>query len=92
MTSPVSVEAGSDAVVSFWQNANLVWPTVSGALQILVQTSSAPVNVGGTLNILPRAPIGLQVLLPGETVAPNTLTGKTGTPTLSAGSPATVVI
>jgi hypothetical protein len=92
VTSPVSVEAGSDAVVSFWQNANLVWPTVSGALQILVQTSSAPVNVGGTLNVLPRAPIGLQVLLPGETVAPNTLTGKTGTPTLSAGSPATVVI
>ncbi|NDE76650.1 MAG: hypothetical protein EB039_11405, partial [Proteobacteria bacterium] len=92
VTSPVSVEAGSDAVVSFWQNANLVWPTVSGALQILVQTSSAPVNVGGTLNVLPRAPIGLQVLLPGETVAPNTLTGKTGIPTLSAGSPATVVI
>ncbi|NDG99097.1 MAG: hypothetical protein EBY11_14320, partial [Proteobacteria bacterium] len=55
VTSPVSVEAGSDAVVSFWQNANLVWPTVSGALQILVQTSSAPVNVGGTLNVLPRA-------------------------------------
>ena len=92
VTSPVTVEAGSDAVVSFWQNANLVWPTVSGTHQILVQTSSAPVNVGGTLTVTPRAPIGLQVLLPGETVAPNTQTGKTGTPALSAGSPATVVI
>ncbi len=92
VTTPVSVEAGSDAVVSFWQDANLVFPTVAGPVQILVQTSSAPVNVGGTLNVLSRAPIGLQVVLPGETVAPNTSTGKTGTPTLSAGSPATVVI
>ena len=64
-------------------------------------------DMGNTMAILPQAPLGpnanffrllkrvysqLQVLLPGETAAPNTPTGKTGTPILETNSMAFDVI
>ncbi len=59
---------------------------VSGVPPVTAGTSAAvSVNAG--------AAVGLQVLLPGETAAPGTVSGKTGTPTaITAGASVTVTV
>jgi hypothetical protein len=47
----------------------------------LVSSNDLPVGNTAFLALVQRNYTQLQVLLPGETAAPNTLTGKTGTPT-----------
>ncbi len=66
---------------------------LSGARQRLVASSSLPVGDSAFFRLAKRVFTKLQILLPGETAAPNTLTGKTGTPTAqTVGVPFDVVV
>jgi hypothetical protein len=53
----------------------------SGGFQQLVDKSELPAGGIAFFNLVHRTATQLQVLLPGETNAPGTATGKTGTPT-----------
>jgi hypothetical protein len=55
--------------------------TYSGGFQQLVDKTELPAGGTGFFNLIHRTATQLQVLLPGETNAPGTATGKTGTPT-----------
>jgi hypothetical protein len=61
------------------------WLVVNGNHQVPVTKSGLQAQLGETdvafFRLVKRVFTKLQVLLPGETAAPNTLTGKTGTPT-----------
>ena len=75
---------------------NVPWGTVSGNIfqngaqhWIKISKSSLPGASQGFFGLLIRVPYQLQVLLPGETNAPNTLTGKIGTPIAQSASATT---
>ena len=53
----------------------------NGSRQALIPLTSLVGTNQGYFRLIERIPYQLQVLLPGETNAPNTLTGKGGTPT-----------
>lgn len=55
-------------------------PFIGSRAQLIAQ-SDLPAGGTAFFRLVKRAFTKLQVLLPGETAAPNTLTGKTGTPT-----------
>jgi hypothetical protein len=77
-----------------WTDPGL--PTIgplSGTRRILVPSSNVPGPKTGFYRMVQRTFTQLQVLLPGETNAPDTLTGKTGTPTAATpGESVTVTI
>jgi hypothetical protein len=62
------------------------WLLVNGTRRALIYQSGVHAALGGSetnaayFQLIKRAFTGLQVLLPGETPAPGTATGKTGTP------------
>jgi hypothetical protein len=58
----------------------------------LIPRSSLPAGNSGFFALIKRTYTQLQVLVPGETAAPNTLTGKTGTPILETNGMAFDVI
>ena len=55
--------------------------TMVGVRSQLLATNEIPAGPTAFFELVKRVPTQLQILLPGETNAPNTLTGKTGTPT-----------
>jgi len=63
-----------------WKESATVPVAYAGVVKSLVTTSSLPGADGGYFRMVKRVASQLQVLLPGETNAPNTLTGKDGTP------------
>jgi hypothetical protein len=59
----------------------------------LVSQASLPGAKSGFFSLIKRPYVQLQVLMPGETAAPNTPTGKTGTPTpQSVGLPFNITV
>ena len=56
-------------------------PILSGLFGQVVSSNELPVGNAAFFRLIKRSFNGLQVLLPGETAAPGTPTGKTGTPT-----------
>jgi hypothetical protein len=77
----------------------LAWTTLTGPKiamngirSQLIAASDLPVGNAAFLRLIKRTYTQLQVLLPGETAAPNTSTGKTGTPILETNSMAFDVI
>lgn len=61
--------------------------------RVLLRTSDLPGSATGYWRLVKRTYSKLQVLLPGETAAPGTATGKTGTPTAqTAGVPFDITV
>jgi hypothetical protein len=79
-----------------WNTPANVTPISQGGVRwALIPGESLPVGNSSFFALIKRSFTQLQVLLPGETNAPNTLTGKVGTPdlvTLSAGGVLNVTI
>jgi hypothetical protein len=57
----------------------------------LIPSSALPKGPNGFFSLVQRTPYQLQVLLPGETNAPNTVSGKIGTPIAQSASQQTMV-
>jgi len=75
------VMAGTNLVAGGWQELAVGAPiSVGGARQVLLTTENLPTSPSLFLALGKRIFTKLQVLLPGETAAPGTPTGKTGTP------------
>jgi hypothetical protein len=75
---------------SFAWTSPTIGPVIGmvGVGQQLVSTSELPIGNAAFFRLIKRNFTQLQILLPGETAAPNTPTGKTGTPTpVSWGDP-----
>lgn len=67
--------------------------SLSGSRKVLVTASDLPTDNQGYFRVVKRYFSKLQVLMPGESPAPGTLTGKTGTPTAQvAGVPFDVTV
>ncbi|HMP83747.1 MAG TPA: hypothetical protein PKA41_13700 [Verrucomicrobiota bacterium] len=66
---------------SFWQNVSGTPVQIGSLKRVLVDSSQLPGPDTGYWQMIKRQFTQLQVLLPGETNAPNTVTGKIGTPT-----------
>lgn len=64
-----------------WMDASFS-PTLQlgASSEVLLSTTNIPSPSGGFFGMVKRVPSKLQVLLPGESNAPDTLTGKAGTP------------
>ena len=78
-----SLEAGSNlADLSNWTSPS-IYPVIGlqGLNAQLVDSTEVPAGNAAFFNLIKRVFTQLQVLLPGETAAPGTPTGKTGTPT-----------
>jgi len=74
---------------------NVVFKGAGGAVALTCADYSAPPKIGtsNTFVVNPGPFAGLQVLMPGESAAGGTATGKTGTPTTqSAGNPFTITV
>ena len=74
---------------------NVVMKGAGGAVALTCADYSAPPKTGtsNTFVVTPGPFTGLQVILPGETAAGGTATGKTGTPTnQTAGTPFTITV
>jgi len=70
-----------------WNDLNVTRLQVNGQRWALLHNSDIPSGNAAFFRLIKRQFTQLQVLLPGETNAPNTLTGKIGTPTpVTAGS------
>ena len=82
--------------VSNWNALANVTPISQGGVRwTLIPSASLPVGPESYFALIKRTFSTLQVLLPGETNAPNTLTGKVGSPnpvSLGAGGTITVTI
>lgn len=69
------------AVTGPWSNAGLTNTyTGGGKVHVMVPSSALPAGNSTLFRLIKRPFVKLQVLLPGETAAPNTASGKTGTP------------
>jgi hypothetical protein len=66
---------------SSWSDINGLTILNNGTHQVLIPSSALQGVNQNYFRLIKRTANGLQVLLPGETAAPGTLTGKTGTPT-----------
>ena len=76
-----------------WVDSPLTVLTVNGERKVLVSKSDFPGSSEGYWRLIKRAFTQLQVLMPGETAAPGTPTGKTGTPSVqNVGVPFNVVV
>jgi len=67
-----------------WEDLNPVTIQNNGSRQALLPVSSLLDPRQGYFRLIQRVATQLQVLLPGETNAPNTVTGKGGTPAVEA--------
>jgi hypothetical protein len=63
-----------------WTSPTMTGYEVGGVHYDLFRTSDLPGSNSGYFHLIKRVATQLQVLLPGETNAPNTTTGKIGTP------------
>lgn len=70
----------SGAVTGPWADPTLLGFEGGGLHQSLVLKSDLPTGNAAFFRLVKRSFTKLQILLPGETSAPNTPTGKTGTP------------
>jgi len=78
----VLTDSGSLAADASWNNVSTyAFIPMFGVNQQLISTNDLPAGNAAFFQLVQRTFTQLQVLLPGETNAPNTLTGKTGTPT-----------
>lgn len=85
--------AGSSSPAGPWTDLNLPVTLVGSTRQVTVPASKLPSPNVGFFALKLRQATKLQLLLPGETAAPGTPTGKTGTPLpVYAGSDVNVVI
>jgi hypothetical protein len=66
---------------SSWADVSLPSVTLFPGKRTLIAQTNLPAGQAAFYHLLQRTYSQLQVLLPGETNAPNTITGKTGTPT-----------
>ncbi len=64
-----------------WTGSTLPGYEVGGAHYVLFRQGDLPGSEAGYFRMMKRSFTRLQVLMPGETAAPGTPTGKTGTPT-----------
>jgi len=65
-----------------WSELNLTNTSIIGATRVVpIPKSVLPSKAQSYFRMLKRVATKLQVLMPGETAAPGTATGKTGTPT-----------
>ncbi len=72
--------AAVNAAASSWRDLTPTTLLNNGTRQALVDKSTLAGGSAGYFRLIQRVATQLQVLLPGETNAPNTLTGKGGTP------------
>ena len=72
---------GSPAVTGPWTTPAPTGFEVGGFHKVLLTTADLPGAKAGFWRLIKRNFTKLQILLPGETAAPGTPTGKTGTPT-----------
>lgn len=71
----------SPSVTGPWSSPTLAGFEAGGKRRALVRQRDLPGSTAGYFRLIQRTFSKLQVLLPGETAAPGTPTGKTGTPT-----------
>ncbi len=71
---------GAPAVTGPWRSLAPTGFDVGAKHRVLLRTSDLPAADAGFWRLIKRSFTKLQVLLPGETAAPGTATGKTGTP------------
>jgi len=72
----------SSTNLTSWVDAGYTNVIQSGSIKkVKLNKSSLPAKGAGYFRLLKRVASQLQVLMPGETAAPGTATGKTGTPT-----------
>src|SRR5581483_5972899 len=65
-----------------WTDSGLTNTSIQGSIKsVIVPRSALPAGTAAFFRFLKPVATKLQVLLPGETAAPGTTTGKTGTPT-----------
>ena len=84
---------GSATLPGTWTAPAPVGFDVGGKHRVLLRASDLPGANAGFWRLIKRTFTKLQVLLPGETAAPGTPTGKTGTPTpRQAGVPFDIVV
>jgi hypothetical protein len=74
-----SLETKATLGPGFWNSPAITGWDASGFHQGLLLSSDLPGTNSGYFRLIKRAATQLQVLLPGETNAPNTTTGKIGT-------------
>jgi hypothetical protein len=70
----------SPSLTGPWTGSGTTPLALAGGVKVLVTASDLPSASQGYFRMVKRAATQLQVLLPGETNAPGTLTGKIGTP------------
>jgi len=77
-----------------WTNPGLTNTSISGAIKsVVVPKSALPSTAASFFRFVKPVATKLQILLPGETAAPGTSTGKTGTPTVEgSGTSVDVVV
>src|SRR5581483_6712640 len=77
-----------------WTDSGLTNTSIQGSIKsVIVPRSALPAGTAAFFRFLKPVATKLQVLLPGETAAPGTTTGKTGTPTAqSVGAPVTITV
>lgn len=71
---------GTSSLGTGWTDLNLTPQTIGSTKRVLLTTADAGSGPTGFFRLIQRPFVKLQVLLPGETAAPGTATGKTGTP------------
>lgn len=90
--SPVQ-SASLATPVGLWSDVTGPRVQLGGIRRVLIDSSGLPGSDSGYWALVKRTFTKLQILLPGETAAPGTLTGKTGTPTAQqAGVPFDIVV
>ena len=92
-----SLEVGTNLNSLVTWSSPTMYPVLpfSASLGQLVDSTELPAGKTAYFNLIKRVASQLQILLPGETAAPGTITGKTGTPstvTLSSGGLETVIV
>ena len=91
-TDPNDTEPSNTALVAGTITLHLTFVTAGFWSATATDASGSPTlaaNTTGTIHAEAGTVTDLLVLLPGETYAPGTLTGKTGTPTFRARIPGT---
>ncbi|MFZ0829456.1 MAG: hypothetical protein WAO02_18755 [Verrucomicrobiia bacterium] len=92
-----SLETGNSLLNLGAWTSPAIYPVIPffGFNEQLVDSTELPAGGTAFFNLIKRVYTQMQVLLPGETAAPGTLTGKTGTPTpisLGTGGSITVTV
>jgi len=88
-----ALQSNSVIIGKGWNENGLPVVQLSSGKKMLIHTSDLPGTAAGYYRMIKRPFTKLQVLMPGETSAPGTATGKTGTPNAQAvGVPFDVVV